>query len=98
MVCDLRITPYSYNQNDDTSFTIFFYQGPSPIQGSDLQGLNECMHLFIFYENSFVAAACTLKLKAINPSYLKNYVSGKNFMKLTRTQMQLNAGFIFCSL
>ena len=42
----------------------------------------------MFYENSFTAAACTLKLKAINPSYLKNYVSGKTFMKLTDMQMQ----------
>ena len=36
----------------------------------------------MFYEKSFIAAACTLKLKAINPGYLKNYVSGKTFMKL----------------
>ena len=40
------------------------------------------------YDNSFIAVACTLKLKAINPSYLKNYVSGKTFMKLTCMQIQ----------
>ena len=43
MVCDLRITPYSYNENGDTRFTIFFYQGLSPIQSSDLQGSNQCI-------------------------------------------------------
>ena len=25
----------------------------------------------MFYENSFIIGACTLKLQAINPSYLK---------------------------
>ena len=40
------------------------------------------------YEDSFIATACTLKLTAINPGYLKKYFSGKTFMKLTRMQMQ----------
>ena len=33
----------------------------------------------MFYGNSLIAAACKLKLKAKNPSYIKNYVSG-NFL------------------
>ena len=42
----------------------------------------------MFYDNSFITVACAPKLKAINPSYLKNYLSGKTFMKLTCMQMQ----------
>ena len=38
----------------------------------------------MFDENSFIAAACTIKLCVINPSYLnKLYMSGKTFTELT---------------
>ena len=36
----------------------------------------------MFYENSFIVAACTLKLRPINPSYLKKLCEWKTFTKL----------------
>ena len=36
----------------------------------------------MFYENSFIVAACTLKLRPINPSYLKKLCKWKTFTKL----------------
>ena len=40
----------------------------------------------MFYENSFIAAAFTLKLWVINPKYLQK--QGKTFMKLTHLWVQ----------